>query len=126
MEDKCPFCMNTNRVLQNSIAFALYDNWPVNKGHLLIIPKRHYPSVFESTHEELDAISDLLQRRKTLLDGKHEPDGYNVGVNVGMASGQTIMHVHVHLIPRFLGDVDDPLGGVRGVIPARQKYPSAQ
>ena len=129
MGNTCPFCMSLdqlmNRVLENSLAFAIYDTWPVNKGHMLIIPKRHYPSLFESTGEELAAIWDLVMQGKELLDAMYKPDGYNVGVNAGIASGQTIMHVHLHLIPRFFGDMDDPLGGVRGVIPARQKYPPA-
>jgi diadenosine tetraphosphate (Ap4A) HIT family hydrolase len=125
MEGKCPFCRSPDRVLENPVAFAVYDTCPVNRGHLLIIPKRHYASLFESTKEEIDAIFDLLLRGKEMLDAGYRPDGYNVGVNVGSASGQTIMHLHVHLIPRFLGDMEDPLGGVRGVIPARQKYPPA-
>lgn len=99
-----------NRVLENSLAFAVYDTWPVSTGHVLIIPKRHYPSFFESTEEEISAIMDLVKRGKELLDSKHKPDGYNVGVNVGIASGQTIMHVRVHLIPRFFGDMEDPVG----------------
>ncbi len=126
MGGKCPFCRSPDRVLENPVAFAVYDTCPVNRGHLLIIPKRHFASLFESTKEEIDAIFDLLLRGKEMLDAGYRPDGYNVGVNVGAASGQTIMHLHVHLIPRFLGDMEDPLGGVRGVIPARQKYPPAR
>jgi diadenosine tetraphosphate (Ap4A) HIT family hydrolase len=126
MESRCPFCTSPGTVLENPLAFAVYDACPVNKGHLLIIPKRHYPSFFESTREEMDAIFDLLLKGKELLDSEYKPDGYNVGVNVGIASGATIMHLHVHLIPRFFGDTEDPLGGVRGVIPARQKYPPAR
>ncbi len=126
METACPFCKTIDPVLENSLAYAVYDTWPVNEGHLLIIPKRHYPSFFESTQEEIDSILDLIRQGKELLDDVYKPDGYNIGVNVGMASGQTIMHIHVHLIPRFFGDMDDPVGGVRGVIPARQKYPPAQ
>lgn len=108
--------------MQNSLAFGMYDTSPVNEGHLLIVPKRHYRSVFESTREELEAIADLVQLGKSLLDVKYKPDGYNIGVNIGGASGQSIMHVNIHLIPRFWGDVDDPLGGIRGVIPVKQKY----
>ena len=126
MKTKCPFCETPDRVLENSLAYAVYDRWPVNRGHLLIIPKRHYSSFFESTREETDAVFDLVWRGKELLDAEYKPDGYNVGVNIGIASGQTIMHLHVHLIPRFLGDLEDPVGGVRGVIPARQKYPQGQ
>lgn len=125
MKTDCPFCLPTKPILENALAFALYDSYPVNQGHLLVIPKRHYPSFFDSSREETDAIFDLIRQGKALLDSRFQPDGYNVGVNIGIASGQTIMHVHVHLIPRFFGDVAEPLGGVRGVIPARQKYPSA-
>ncbi|MGC9195153.1 MAG: HIT family protein [Syntrophobacteraceae bacterium] len=120
----CPFCTIANPVVENELAFALYDTWPVTEGHLLIIPKRHYASIFEASREELEAIAELVKRGKAMLDEKYKPDGYNIGVNIGRASGQTIMHVHLHLIPRFVGDVAEPLGGVRGVIPARQKYPS--
>jgi diadenosine tetraphosphate (Ap4A) HIT family hydrolase len=123
MNNHCPCCVNTDRMLNSGLAFAVYDTCPVNEGHLLRIPERRYPRVLVSTKEELDAIADVLQQGKALLDGKYKPDGYNIGVNVGTASGQSILHVHIHLIPRFVGDVDEPLGGVRGVIPARQKYP---
>jgi diadenosine tetraphosphate (Ap4A) HIT family hydrolase len=116
--------MISDPVVENALAFAVYDTWPVTEGHLLIIPKRHYPSVFEASREELEAMAELVKLGKSILDEKYKPDGYNIGVNIGTASGQTIMHVHLHLIPRFVGDVSEPLGGVRGVIPARQKYPS--
>jgi diadenosine tetraphosphate (Ap4A) HIT family hydrolase len=122
MESKCPFCTGSERILENPAAFAVYDAAPVSRGHLLIIPKRHYPSLFDATREEIDAIFDLLLRGKELLDAKYDPDGYNVGVNVGTAAGQSVMHLHVHLIPRFAGDAEKPIYGVRGVIPARQKY----
>ncbi|MGC9965450.1 MAG: HIT family protein [Syntrophobacteraceae bacterium] len=126
MEGKCPFCGSPHKILENPVAFAVYDTSPVSSGHLLVIPNRHYPSLFESTQEEIDAIFDLLQRGKELLDALYNPDGYNVGVNVGTAAGQSVMHLHVHLIQRFFGDAEDPVYGVRGVIPARQKYPSAR
>jgi len=121
----CPFCGSDKAVLENGIAFARYDLYPVTKGHLLIIPKRHYADFFDSTKEELGAIQELLWQAKRLLDEQFRPDGYNVGINCGVASGQTIPHIHVHLIPRYKGDVEDPTGGVRGVIPAKQKYPSS-
>lgn len=126
MESKCPFCRSQGKILENLVAFAVYDAAPVSRGHLLIIPKRHYPSLFESTKEEIDAIFDLLLRGKALLDGQYNPDGYNVGVNVGAAAGQSVMHLHFHLIPRFTGDTEKPVYGVRGVIPARQQYPRAR
>jgi diadenosine tetraphosphate (Ap4A) HIT family hydrolase len=119
----CPFCNRDVVVLENSYAFAIYDSNPVNPGHLLVIPRRHYGDFFDSTGEELEAIRALLWEGRQLLERKYSPNGYNVGVNCGVSSGQTIMHVHVHLIPRYAGDVEDPTGGVRGVIPAKQYYP---
>lgn len=126
MTTECPFCRISNPVLENDLAFAVYDTFPVNEGHLLVIPRRHYAGFFESTREEYAAILELVLQGKELLDARYGPSGYNVGVNVGTASGQTIMHVHVHLIPRYPGDIEDPVGGVRGVIPARQKYPQGR
>jgi diadenosine tetraphosphate (Ap4A) HIT family hydrolase len=126
MEVECPFCNSDDPILENSLAYARYDLYPVNKGHLLVIPKRHYGDFFDSSPEELDAIFSILWEERRMLDAEYGPDGYNVGVNCGTVSGQTIPHVHVHLIPRYAGDVEDPLGGVRGVIPARQKYPTGK
>ena len=105
-----------------TIWLAIFDGFPVNPGHVLVIPKRHVANYFELTTEEVLAIRDLLQRMKTEVDAKFHPDGYNIGVNVGADAGQSIFHVHVHLIPRYKGDVKNPRGGVRGVIPAKQSY----
>jgi diadenosine tetraphosphate (Ap4A) HIT family hydrolase len=124
--ESCPFCGCNSIILENALAYATFDRYPVNEGHLLVIPKRHYGDFFDSTKEELKAISDLLWDGKRMLDAKYAPDGYNIGVNCGTPSGQTIMHLHVHLIPRYSGDTDDPTGGVRGVIPAKQKYPTGR
>lgn len=110
MGTTCPFCKKIDPVLENSLAYAVYDTSLGNEGHLLIIPKRHYPSFLESTKEEIRAILDLVRQGKELLDAGHKPDGYHIGVTVGTVSGQTIMHVHVHLVPRFFGDMDDPVG----------------
>jgi diadenosine tetraphosphate (Ap4A) HIT family hydrolase len=123
MGKKCPFCDRRDAVLENALAYARYDKYPVTRGHVLVIPKRHYSSLFESKEDEILAIWSLLCEAKQLLDAQYEPDGYNIGVNWGTFAGQTIMHLHVHLIPRYKGDIDDPTGGVRGVIPAKQKYP---
>lgn len=125
MSVACPFCSPADTVLENERALAIYDRFPVSTGHLLIIPRRHFPDFFQSEPGEVAAIFDLLRKGKDLLESLHHPDGYNVGVNIGLPSGQTIMHVHVHLIPRYAGDMEDPVGGVRGVIPAMQKYPRA-
>ena len=118
----CVFCTINDIVLENDLAIAFYDKYPVNKGHLLIIPKRHVEQYFDLTDQERKAIDQLLFKGKKLLDGEYHPDGYNIGVNCGEAAGQTIFHVHVHLIPRFKGDMEDPRGGVRGVIPEKQIY----
>ncbi|MGG3802678.1 HIT family protein [Metabacillus fastidiosus] len=118
----CIFCNIKEVILENNLAFAFYDKFPVNKGHLLIIPKRHVEEYFELTNEERTAIDVLLMEGKTLLDKTYEPDGYNIGINCGKAAGQTVFHVHVHLIPRYNGDMEDPRGGVRGVIPKKRIY----
>ncbi|WP_338151819.1 HIT family protein [Methanoculleus sediminis] len=91
-------------------------------GHLLIIPFRHVADFFDATDTEQIALLALLREAKDLLDGRYHPDGYNVGVNVGEAAGQTVMHLHVHVIPRYAGDVEDPRGGVRGAIPEKRVY----
>jgi diadenosine tetraphosphate (Ap4A) HIT family hydrolase len=124
VRESCPFCDCNSIRLENTLAYATFDRYPVNKGHLLVIPKRHYADFFDSTQEEVEAITALIRDGKRLLDADYSPDGYNIGVNCGIASGQTIMHVHIHLIPRYSGDIEDPTGGVRGVIPTRQKYPT--
>lgn len=118
----CVFCEMGNIVLENNLAMAFFDKYPVNKGHLLIIPKRHVEQYFDLSEQERTAIDQLLFEGKKLLDEQHQPDGYNIGINCGEAAGQTIFHVHVHLIPRYKNDMDDPQGGVRGVIPKKQKY----
>ena len=96
---------------------ARIDNHPVSPGHTLIIPKRHVASFFETTEEERQAMLRLLDEAKVILDRKHRPDGYNIGINGGEAAGQTVMHLHIHLIPRYKGDRPDPRGGVRWVLP---------
>jgi len=118
----CPFCDASQAVLENELAYARYDGFPVNDGHLLIVPRRHVSDYFDTTEAEKQALQELLERGKFLLDGEKSPDGYNLGVNCGQAAGETIMHTHIHLIPRYRGDMDDPRGGVRGVIPEKQKY----
>jgi diadenosine tetraphosphate (Ap4A) HIT family hydrolase len=101
--------------MENSLAYALYDRYPVNEGHVLTIPKRHYSDFFESRKEELDAIFGLVWQARDVLEEKFKPAAYKIGVNCRIPAGQTIMHLHVHLIPRCQDDVDDPTGGVRGV-----------
>lgn len=109
-------------VASNALAFAVRDRFPVSPGHTLIVPRRLVATWFEASREEHLAILDLVDAVKRSLDAELHPDGYNVGFNAGEAAGQTVMHLHVHVIPRYRGDVDDPRGGVRYVIPARANY----
>jgi len=123
-EKGCPFCnVNEDRILmENEKAMAIRDNFPVNPGHTLVVSKRHTGDWFDVSREERDAIMDLVGQVKMKLDREIQPAGYNIGTNVGEAAGQTVMHIHVHVIPRMKGDVDDPRGGVRLVIPERGNY----
>jgi len=118
----CPFCNNDEPVIKNDLAFARYDKYPVNEGHLLIISYRHVSDYFNLTIEERNAISLLVDEAKILLDKKHNPDGYNIGVNVGEAAGQTVWHVHVHVIPRYYKDIKEPRGGIRRIFPNKANY----
>ena len=117
-----PFLDNRERIFENSVGFVTFDKFPVSKGHCLIIPNRIYSNYFDSTEEEIIGLNKLLFKTKKYLDEKFNPSGFNVGINCGEHAGQTINHTHIHLIPRYKGDVDDPRGGVRGVIPSKQKY----
>jgi diadenosine tetraphosphate (Ap4A) HIT family hydrolase len=120
----CPFChVDTGRVLdENELAIAFADGFPVSPGHSLVIPRRHVSDFFELSAREIAAVFELVVRIRSRLAAEHSPAGFNVGVNVGTAAGQTIMHVHVHLIPRYPGDVPDPVGGIRNVIPGMGRY----
>jgi diadenosine tetraphosphate (Ap4A) HIT family hydrolase len=120
----CPFCRLSDERVRHAgtLAVGIRDAFPVSPGHTLIIPRRHVSSFFEITPAERDDIFQLLARAKTALDDELKPDGYNMGINDGAAAGQTVLHLHVHLIPRFRDDSADPRGGVRWVIPAKAKY----
>jgi diadenosine tetraphosphate (Ap4A) HIT family hydrolase len=118
----CPFCRPEDILFENDLAYAKLDKYPVNPGHLLIIPKRHVADFFLTTDQEKAALLSRLDQAKHHLDRKHAPAAYNIGINVGEVAGQTIPHVHLHLIPRYRGDTEHPRGGVRGVIPSRQSY----
>jgi ATP adenylyltransferase len=121
---KCCFCNLGNRViLDNEHSFAILDEFPVTKGHTLIIPKRHISNYFEITEDELLSIHDLIiKRRKQLMSEDATIEGFNIGINSGEVAGQTIFHLHVHLIPRRKNDYKNPKGGVRGVIPDKMSY----
>jgi superfamily II DNA or RNA helicase/diadenosine tetraphosphate (Ap4A) HIT family hydrolase/SOS-response transcriptional repressor LexA len=120
----CFFCdLSPERIVHESdLVFAIRDGYAVTPGHTLVIPKRHFDSWFDATPEEREAIWDVVAIIKSDLDERYSPDGFNIGINVGTAAGQTVMHLHVHVIPRHVGDVDDPSGGVRFVIPSEGNW----
>jgi len=122
----CIFCrLPETAVLEsNDLALAFYDKFPVTAYHTLIIPKRHVADYFELTAEEVAAMHALLLRQKARLQARDRTiTGFNIGINVGTDAGQSVFHVHMHLIPRRKGDMDgDPKGGVRGVIPHKRRY----
>lgn len=120
----CPFCsLDKSRVLiSNQFAVATADVFPVSEGHTLIISKRHISSIFDATEVELVDIFKLVAQTKVLLKNQYQMQGLNVGINDGIAAGQTVMHVHIHLIPRYMGDQSDPRGGVRWIYPDKAKY----
>lgn len=121
----CPFCNPDSErelIVESATAYAIYDKFPVNDGHALIIPKRHIENYFDLTFKEQAACMFMLNKVKEIILDRFKPDGFNVGINVGEKAGQSVNHVHIHLIPRYNGDVEEPRGGVRGVIPNKQKY----
>lgn len=121
----CPFCnlaKHVNLLTETATAVAFLDSFPVNDGHTLIVPKRHVSSYFDLSIHEQRALWLVVNRCKSIIQKQYRPDGFNVGINVGETAGQSVLHVHIHLIPRYKGDVEYPRGGVRGVIPGKQKY----
>lgn len=122
--NECPFCNidDSKIILSSDLSLAFYDKFPVNKGHIIVISKRHTPNYFELIQKEKNDIWKLVDEAQYILTEKLSPTGFNIGINVNKSAGQTIHHVHIHLIPRFDNDVGDPTGGVRGVIPSKQKY----
>lgn len=123
-DNSCPFCaLPEARVLiSDSFGVVIRDAYPVSPAHTLIIPRRHVGSFFELTADERGSLLGLLEAAKHELDDTHRPDGYNIGINDGPAAGQTVPHLHIHLIPRYQGDQPDPRGGVRWVFPDKAKY----
>ncbi len=124
MPKQCVFCslLSSRVVLSNSIGVVIRDAFPVSSGHTLIIPTRHISSFFELEADEQLGLLTLLRDAKSALDAELQPQGYNIGINDGPAAGQTVSHLHIHLIPRFRGDLPDPRGGVRWIFPDKAKY----
>lgn len=118
----CLFCERKNYVLDNEYGYVIYDENPVSPGHMLIIPKRHVQDFFEADEKLKIELIKLLDQAKEILNNKYRPEGYNVGMNCGEVAGQSIMHLHIHLIPRYKGDTENPKGGIRGVIPEKMNY----
>jgi diadenosine tetraphosphate (Ap4A) HIT family hydrolase len=118
-EDTCELCKPDMVLLGDELAYVRYDNNSLTPGHVLVVPRRHVANFFDMTADEKNAVLALLDRAQAVIAEKHKPDGYNIGVNVGRAGGQSRMHVHVHLIPRYTGDVSDPQGGIRCVLAKR-------
>jgi diadenosine tetraphosphate (Ap4A) HIT family hydrolase len=116
LNNPCLFCTDPQGVsLVNDLAYSARDTYPASPGHSVVIPKRHVASFFDLTPEEVNACMELIREERKLLDQEFSPDGYNIGVNIGPAAGQSIFHVHIHIIPRYKGDVENPQGGVRHV-----------
>jgi diadenosine tetraphosphate (Ap4A) HIT family hydrolase len=116
----CELCSPTDVVLKNALAYVRYDNHSLSRGHVLIIPRRHVASFFDMSKEEQGAVLELLREAQRHVQRNFSPDGYNIGVNIGAAGGQSRMHAHVHLIPRYAGDVPNPGGGIRCVLTSSQ------
>jgi len=112
----CELCTPADVVLEDELAYVRYDSNSLSRGHVLVVPKRHVANFFDMTSEEQAAILGLLTQARSRIEREYSPDGYNVGINIGKAAGQSRMHVHVHLIPRYSGDVADPSGGIRCVL----------
>lgn len=121
---KCPFCnpFADEIVAKNDLCYARWDRFPVSKGHLLVIPFRHTTDYFSLSEEEKRATLALIDECKEVIEENFRPAGYNIGFNIGEAAGQTVMHCHCHVIPRYSGDIENPRGGIRGVIPHKREY----
>ena len=122
---QCLFCNKAKQkiIYSSKLIFVVRDSYPVTKHHTLIIPHRHVSDFFSLNNKELFELNKILKKqRQLLLDLDNKITGFNVGVNAGTDAGQSIMHCHIHLIPRRKGDIKNPRGGVRGVIPSKQKY----
>ena len=129
MSENCFFCkfekglINEEKLIDGKLAYVINDGHPVTKYHSLIVPKRHFPSFFDITNEELLEMNELIKARKDeILKLDPTVSGFNLGINIGESAGQTVFHLHIHLIPRRIGDIENPRGGVRGIIPEKRSY----
>lgn len=120
----CVFCNLSDKEIVDrcDLTLTIRDSYPVSNGHTLVIPKRHVQSIFEVTAEEIAALIQALKIARDALGDEHSPDGFNIGVNDGESAGQTVPHLHIHLIPRYKDDVIDPRGGIRWVFPEKAAY----
>lgn len=122
MTSDCVFCRKLDLVYQGDLVFISQDKYPASPGHMLIVPNRHVPNYFDCKEDEVKELWDTVKIAKKLVEKEHQPDSYNIGINVSKAAGQSVPHTHIHLIPRYEGDVPDPRGGVRSVIPQKRTY----
>ena len=121
----CRFCLSTPArriMIEGKFGFAAWDLHPASPGHFLVIPYRHVSDYFDIKGEEREELWRLVSEGKAIADAKYHPDGYNIGINIGKWAGQSIPHLQIHAIPRYQGDVENPKGGVRGVIPQKKLY----
>jgi diadenosine tetraphosphate (Ap4A) HIT family hydrolase len=123
--EECRFCLTKpgrRIMIEGKFGFAAWDRHPASPGHFLVMPYRHFSDYFDISDEEREELWRLVAEGKKMADEKYSPDGYNIGINVGQWAGQSIPHLHIHVIPRYKGDVENPKGGVRGVIPQNKLY----
>jgi diadenosine tetraphosphate (Ap4A) HIT family hydrolase len=122
-EPTCPLCVKASKAFaENEFSVAVLDGFPVSPGHTLVIPRRHFARLEEATHEEQIAIFNLVRQVANLIKNDPMPDGFNIGINDGIAAGQTVPHLHIHVIPRYSGDQTDPRGGIRLIFPESARY----
>ena len=116
-----PFKDN-EKVLENEFCYAIFDGFPVSEGHMLVVPKREVPLIFDLNKDEYIGCFELVAEVKNFLQKKFNPDGFNIGINCNASAGQTVFIAHIHIIPRYKGDVDNPRGGIRNIIPEKGDY----
>ena len=130
MKNNCLFCDKNNFekryiMTENDLFYAKLDENPVSKGHAMVIPNEHIVSFFDLPDNTLISLFDFIKKVKSIIQSEHNPDAFNIGINDGAEAGRTIDHLHIHIIPRYKGDVENPRGGVRHIIPGKGNYPSS-